>query len=132
MVRSEPDTSVNNYEKNKSVPYNKGGRPGSVSLLEGGSDIVGSSGARHPRSRFQDWYLESLVQRLLTVLIGQKGWRALGGLFHRTFPSQPHALLMLALPIPQHQESAFQHMDFRATQTFQDDSVILTDLDAFL
>ena len=109
------------------VPYDKGGRPGTVSLLEGGSDTAGSSGARHPRSRFQDWYLESLVQHLLTVLMGQKGWRALGGLFHRTLPS-----LMLALPIPQHQESAFQHTDFRATQTFQDDSVILTDLDAFL
>lgn len=56
MSRSGVDLtpSVNNYEKSKVVPYVKGGRPGTVSLLEGGSDTAGSSRARHPRSRFQD------------------------------------------------------------------------------
>lgn len=76
MSRSGVDLtpSVNNYEKSKVVPYDKGGRPGAVSLLEGGSDTAGGSGARYPRSRFQDWDLESLVQHRLTVLSGQNGW----------------------------------------------------------
>lgn len=117
MSRSGVDLtpSVNNYEKSKVVPYDKGGRPGTVSLLEGGSDTAGSSGVKHPRSRFQDWYLEISFNIFSLSSLVRRAAELLEVSFIGLFPHKLISSLMLALPIPPHQESAFQHMDFRGT-----------------
>lgn len=125
--------SVSNYEKSKVVPCDKGGRPGTASLLEGASDTAGGSGARHPRSRCQDWCLERASFSILSLSsqVRRANEFLEVSLLRMVFVGLcPHNLIS-SISNTTKPGSAFQHIYFRRTQLFHDESVILTNLDAF-